>query len=737
MAPFVPVKLPQPERQLHDGDTQVIEPGKPSTLGDLSPWLLEQTGLYQPDTVQQYTLSPKGVAAIGGALIEVVDPFLDTTKPSVQSTRRIVESLVTDGLEATRKRHTTSSDVKLAEKVRLFGSMVHDICEDVGGQEALRAMILGRLSASTGVAINDEVPVNKLFSDMFVPAPRAVHKAQQDPTQKVEITAVDGSGGARTQSARRRRTAGQTRIADPVRNVDTVVLDGTSEAVMLEDIDDLDITSSLADILKSDGIPLDGFATTLVDKYFREVSRSPLLHAEQEVALAKRIEAGKYAEKILEISANGVNGDVPAEYVEQLVMEAYHGMDKSRMTAYSSGFEEEAKCNPERMWRALDQVEAILRGAASHHVTAAKNADGQVVPLDAHAKDLAAVAADGEAAKQEMIEANLRLVIHHAKRYQAGHMKFLDLVQEGNLGLMHAVEKFDFTLGNKFSTYASYWIRQNIQRGRSNQDHEIRIPIHVREEMDKLSAAEEEILMRTGREARIGELVAELDTDESKIIDLLIHRRRTMSLDSPIGDGDTTFYDRIADGKQEEVSVFDECIELSHIDGLYDVMAQLLPADELAIARMLFGLGNMPMLTPGRVSELLGKTPESIRRSRTRILTKLMHPSSPTRPTLMDAIGKTNDVLSHAETPCKRRSPQEYFRDQRITARSCGVCAVRSLCEDEGVWLSQQVGTKKFAHFGLFGGTTARQRNARYPYVVPDRQKEIDDTQEQDEAMSA
>jgi RNA polymerase primary sigma factor len=287
-----------------------------------------------------------------------------------------------------------------------------------------------------------------------------------------------------------------------------------------------------------------------VHTYLKSIGRRSLLTAEQEVELAKRIEAGLFAEHKLETESG-----LPRRYRE----------------------------------------------------------------------DLQLVAEDGRRAKAHMLEANLRLVVSVAKKYSDRGLSLLDVVQEGNLGLIRAVEKFDYTKGYKFSTYAMWWIRQAIQRGFADSARTIRLPVHVLEMLSKLSRVERDMHQRLGREPTPEELAVEMDRTPDQIEELLRTSRQPISLDSTIGeDGETSIGDLIEDVDAPEAS---ELVDRQLMaDQLRHALDALTPR-EATIMSMRFGLYDGNPHTLDEIGKALGLTRERIRQLEKQSLSKLRHPS--------------------------------------------------------------------------------------------------------------
>ncbi len=362
----------------------------------------------------------------------------------------------------------------------------------------------------------------------------------KDATAKAS-TAKAGTAKARTKAsddADEASVAVQAGVATAAD--DDVVIEAEAEAAALAD--DKFIEADLDDQTPAMG--------DSVHTYLKSIGRTSLLTAEQEVDLAKRIEAGLFAEHKLD--------------TEPRLSEDFR-------------------------------------------------------------RDLEAVAEDGRHAKAHMLEANLRLVVSVAKKYTDRGLSLLDVVQEGNLGLIRAVEKFDYTKGYKFSTYAMWWIRQAIQRGFADSARTIRLPVHVLEMLSKLSRVERDMHQRLGREPTPEELAVELDRTPDQIEELLRTSRQPISLDSTIGeDGETSIGDLIEDVDAPEAS---EMVDRQLMAEQLRSALEALTPREATIMSMRFGLYDGNPHTLDEIGRALGLTRERIRQLEKQSLSKLRHPS--------------------------------------------------------------------------------------------------------------
>ena len=351
-------------------------------------------------------------------------------------------------------------------------------------------------------------------------------------------------------------------VAEDVAEVDVVVVaegvdeettEGEAKPAAEEETEDSGFVYSDAD---DDDAPAQqvvtaGATADPVKDYLKQIGKVALLNAEQEVELAKRIEAGLFAE--------------------------------------------------EKLAATRDSLEPKMR------------------------REMEWIAQDGRRAKNHLLEANLRLVVSLAKRYTGRGMLFLDLIQEGNLGLIRAVEKFDYTKGYKFSTYATWWIRQAITRAMADQARTIRIPVHMVEVINKLARVQRQMLQDLGREPTPEELARELDMTPEKVVEVQKYGREPISLHTPLGeDGDSEFGDLIEDS---EAVVPADAVSFTLLQEQLHQVLDTLSEREAGVVSMRFGLTDGQPKTLDEIGKVYGVTRERIRQIESKTMSKLRHPS--------------------------------------------------------------------------------------------------------------
>ncbi|MEU9323611.1 RNA polymerase sigma factor [Streptomyces canus] len=381
-------------------------------------------------------------------------------------------------------------------------------------------------------SVEDEAPVKKVAAKKTTTAKKAVAKK----------TVAKKTAAKKTTGGKDDAEVAEDEVLEEIKPGEEEEEGAENKGFVLSDDDEDDAPAQQVAVAGATADP--------VKDYLKQIGKVPLLNAEQEVELAKRIEAGLFAEDKL------------------------------------------------------------------------ANADKLAPKLK---RELEIIAEDGRRAKNHLLEANLRLVVSLAKRYTGRGMLFLDLIQEGNLGLIRAVEKFDYTKGYKFSTYATWWIRQAITRAMADQARTIRIPVHMVEVINKLARVQRQMLQDLGREPTPEELAKELDMTPEKVIEVQKYGREPISLHTPLGeDGDSEFGDLIEDS---EAVVPADAVSFTLLQEQLHSVLDTLSEREAGVVSMRFGLTDGQPKTLDEIGKVYGVTRERIRQIESKTMSKLRHPS--------------------------------------------------------------------------------------------------------------
>ncbi len=411
-----------------------------------------------------------------------------------------------------------------------------------------------RVYAATSAAKRTSVSATTASPEQAAAAPpaaKAKRPAAKTAARKASVRAVpDAPSPSATATTAPAKTDAEKRLLDDVDDTvfekdlatDPTLKEDEKEGFVLSEADEADEPEQTVTVAGATADP--------VKDYLKQIGKVPLLNAEQEVDLAKRIEAGLFSEEKL-----GRETKVSAKLLDELG------------------------------W----------------------------------------IAEDGHRAKNHLLEANLRLVVSLAKRYTGRGMLFLDLIQEGNLGLIRAVEKFDYTKGYKFSTYATWWIRQAITRAMADQARTIRIPVHMVEVINKLARVQRQMLQDLGREPTPEELAKELDMTPEKVVEVQKYGREPISLHTPLGeDGDSEFGDLIEDS---EAVVPADAVSFTLLQEQLHAVLDTLSEREAGVVSMRFGLTDGQPKTLDEIGKVYGVTRERIRQIESKTMSKLRHPS--------------------------------------------------------------------------------------------------------------
>lgn len=407
-------------------------------------------------------------------------------------------------------------------------------------------------AAAVAAAVAAEVTVVETVTEIGATAKKAVAAPAKKAVAKKATAPAKKTAAKKTTTAKAAGKGGDEELAgdEELLVEDAALPADKAEAEPEEESEGFVLSDDDEDDAPAQQVAVAGATADPVKDYLKQIGKVPLLNAEQEVELAKRIEAGLFAEDKLS---------------------------------------------------AADKLAPKLK------------------------RELEIIAEDGRRAKNHLLEANLRLVVSLAKRYTGRGMLFLDLIQEGNLGLIRAVEKFDYTKGYKFSTYATWWIRQAITRAMADQARTIRIPVHMVEVINKLARVQRQMLQDLGREPTPEELAKELDMTPEKVIEVQKYGREPISLHTPLGeDGDSEFGDLIEDS---EAVVPADAVSFTLLQEQLHSVLDTLSEREAGVVSMRFGLTDGQPKTLDEIGKVYGVTRERIRQIESKTMSKLRHPS--------------------------------------------------------------------------------------------------------------
>ena len=490
-------------------------------------------------------------SALEGLGITVTADTVRSTRVAAATSRRAASTTVTAepatapaAKRAVRKVVDAAGSTAVAEPVTVEPTEVAPRTETTGAQRRAGALA-------------DAAALRKARA-------KAAAEPADEAAAKAPAKTVSRAAAAKAAKAREAVEAGHDAVEEEDVAIDDLEVPAGLEKVVpvlagVVEVEDETTAEDDAGYVYSDADDDDAPAQTVitagataypVKDYLKQIGKVALLNAEQEVELAKRIEAGLFAEEKL-----------------------------------NAGVTIEPKMRRELEW----------------------------------------IANDGRNAKNHLLEANLRLVVSLAKRYTGRGMLFLDLIQEGNLGLIRAVEKFDYTKGYKFSTYATWWIRQAITRAMADQARTIRIPVHMVEVINKLARVQRQMLQDLGREPTPEELAKELDMTPEKVVEVQKYGREPISLHTPLGeDGDSEFGDLIEDS---EAVVPADAVSFTLLQEQLHAVLDTLSEREAGVVSMRFGLTDGQPKTLDEIGKVYGVTRERIRQIESKTMSKLRHPS--------------------------------------------------------------------------------------------------------------
>jgi RNA polymerase primary sigma factor len=454
------------------------------------------------------------------------------------------------------------------------------------------------------------------------PAKRAAKASEAKPAKAPAAKAVKAAPGKRSAKAKTDAPAARGRAKKG-----TAPEPGTVDENLTDEVEGDDELEAEPEVLDEDEADLDLEDLEVGDDETPEVAAAdddaaaePKVKAAEAVPVAEDDEIAEPSEKD-KASGDFVWDEEESEALRQARKDAELTASADSVRAYLKQIGKVALLNAEEEVELAKRIEAGLYATQLMSELADK---GEKLPA-AQRRDMSWICRDGDRAKNHLLEANLRLVVSLAKRYTGRGMAFLDLIQEGNLGLIRAVEKFDYTKGYKFSTYATWWIRQAITRAMADQARTIRIPVHMVEVINKLGRIQRELLQDLGREPTPEELAKEMDITPEKVLEIQQYAREPISLDQTIGDeGDSQLGDFIEDS---EAVVAVDAVSFTLLQDQLQSVLETLSEREAGVVRLRFGLTDGQPRTLDEIGQVYGVTRERIRQIESKTMSKLRHPS--------------------------------------------------------------------------------------------------------------
>ncbi len=444
---------------------------------------------------------------------------------------------------------------------------------------------------------------------------RSAAKPAKATAAKSRSSRAKAADAPATRGRAKKTTAPQPESAETEVAVDELEVADDLEAEPGEDLEVEEADLDLEDLEASDDEPVEDVVADVGADAEPAVAESA-----EDVPAAEEDEIAEPSEKD-KASGDFVWDEEESEALRQARKDAELTASADSVRAYLKQIGKVALLNAEEEVELAKRIEA---GLYATQLMAEMAERGEKYPA-AQRRDMAWICRDGDRAKNHLLEANLRLVVSLAKRYTGRGMAFLDLIQEGNLGLIRAVEKFDYTKGYKFSTYATWWIRQAITRAMADQARTIRIPVHMVEVINKLGRIQRELLQDLGREPTPEELAKEMDITPEKVLEIQQYAREPISLDQTIGDeGDSQLGDFIEDS---EAVVAVDAVSFTLLQDQLQSVLETLSEREAGVVRLRFGLTDGQPRTLDEIGQVYGVTRERIRQIESKTMSKLRHPS--------------------------------------------------------------------------------------------------------------